>query len=76
MGGVGHCWDVSPLSLLHPTTWVLQGRHEDELPSEQPRRKSLNRVGAPGKTEWLLSCLGGQDRQWPRVVQGGTGMGV
>lgn len=54
MGGVGHCWDISPLSLLHPTIWVSQRRREDELPSAQPRSQSLN-----GAAEWMLGCLGG-----------------
>lgn len=27
-------------------------------------------LGAPGKAEWLPSCLGGQDGQWPKVVEG------
>lgn len=27
-------------------------------------------LGAPGKTEWLPSCLGGQ------VAEGGAGMGI
>lgn len=49
---------------------MMQGRHEDELPNEQPGRKSLDRLGAPGKTEWLVSCLGGQ------VAEGGAGMGI
>lgn len=79
MGGVGPLlrrFFPTPL-LLHPTIWMMQGRHEDELPNEQPGRKSLDRTWSSWKNRmatelpWWASSRGWCRDGYSKVVRKG-----
>lgn len=59
-----------PLHSFTPSSGSCRADMKVNFPMNSLEGKAWLGLGAPDKAEWLPSCLGGQDGQWPKVVEG------